>query len=194
VSPSPSFPPPPSLSPFPFPNFLTHTRTQTPYLYLHSISGSDIGEGPASFFTQWLMRAIQLHLESWQHRAVYHHLITESRNRVLVTWPVTWLHLMSSLGTWSVTWPTCVWTSSPVRMFPTARSAGATRLLSSAIRNSTIRGHKPPSMIFWILKLGPSAEIVHRRDKLKPTKRGERERGKRERGNMRERERYWALT
>ena len=79
-----------------------------------------------------------------------------------------------------------------MRMLPTALKAGATRLLSSAIKNSTIRGHKPPSIIFWILKFGPSAEqwtlTLTRRIRQLGIGDGEREREK-ERERERERER-----
>lgn len=51
---------------------------------------------------------------------------------------------------------TCVWTSSPVTMLPTALNAAWTTFNEPCINNSTNRGHTEASIIFWIFSLGPS--------------------------------------
>ena len=51
---------------------------------------------------------------------------------------------------------TCVCTSSPVTMLPTARSAPCTTDGVVCINNSTNRRQTPASMTAWILSLGPS--------------------------------------
>ena len=62
-------------------NNCSRTCTYHTHLYLDPVPSCDVGESPASLLTQRLVWTVQLHLQSWQHRAIDDNLRERERER-----------------------------------------------------------------------------------------------------------------
>lgn len=109
------------------------------YLYLCTVPGCDIGDGPTCLFFNGFFWATQQVKETLQGRAVKNHLFMR-KQIMLHSKHVMATTLLQRTNKYSgFTW---VCRSSPVTMFPTALRAGDTTLYSACLENMKTTAQK----------------------------------------------------